>query len=306
MSEDSVEIFEVGPRDGFQNEKKRISLQTKIDFIHALVHSGVRNLEVGAFVRADRVPQMATTRQLAHLIHIQKIKMRPQNAWFLVPNLHGLKAALDVGVTRIALFTAASETFTQENIGMSIRDSLKEFKKMISDTRLHSGSKVQFRGYVSTAFGCPFEGRISTRKAMSVIEKLVELGVDQVSVGDTIGVATPSDVIALMRPALRLLGCKKTAVHFHDTRGTALANTLRSIDLGVRIIDSSAGGLGGCPFAPGAAGNLATEDLVYMLNGMKMRSGIDLDKLCKASIDLSKKIKRPLTSRYLQTYLCNS
>jgi hydroxymethylglutaryl-CoA lyase len=158
------------------------------------------------------------------------------------------------------------------------------------------------RGYVSTAFGCPFDGKVSPSRALRVIEKLAELGVEQVSIGDTIGVATPADVDAVLRPALRLLGAKRVAGHFHDTRGTALANALRAIEHGVRTLDASAGGLGGCPFAPGATGNLATEDLVYLLDGMGMRSGIDLARLCQASLRMARKLKRPLASRYLQAY----
>jgi hydroxymethylglutaryl-CoA lyase len=164
------------------------------------------------------------------------------------------------------------------------------------------GPKLRVRGYVSTALGCPFEGKVSASKAIRVVEKLAKLGVDQISIGDTIGVGTPAEVTLLMKPLLSLFSDKIVAVHFHDTRGTALANVLRAIDLGVRIVDSSAGGLGGCPFAPGASGNLATEDLVYMLNGMKIKNGINLRSLCDVSLEFSKRLNRPLTSRYLQAY----
>lgn len=207
-----------------------------------------------------------------------------------------------MGVTRIAVFTAATESFAVNNIGMTIQESLNEFSAVIHEARAALGSKLKVRAYLSTAFGCPFEGKVAPRKALRVLEGLADLGVDQISIGDTIGVANPATVQALIKPAMHLLGVKMTAVHFHDTRGTALANALRALDLGVRIIDSSAGGFGGCPYAPGSSGNLATEDLVYMLSGMGVRTGIHLDQLSKVSLKLSRKMGRVVTSRYLQTY----
>jgi hydroxymethylglutaryl-CoA lyase len=205
-------------------------------------------------------------------------------------------------VTHFAVFTAATDSFAQKNIGMSIQQSFIEFEKVVQIAKAKLGKRLQIRGYVSTAFGCPFEGAVAPKKALKVVEKLANLGVHQISIGDTIGVATPKDVESVIRPAINLLGIEKTAVHFHDTRGTALANALRSLDLGVTTFDSSSGGLGGCPFAPGAAGNLSTEDLVYLLEGMGLKTGIDLNLLCQASLELFKKMKRPLVSRYLQTY----
>jgi hydroxymethylglutaryl-CoA lyase len=303
---DTVQIFEVGPRDGLQNESNPVLLQDKIKLIQNLVHAGIQNLELGAFVRQDRVPQMADTEEIYRKIQSGTLKLGKARSWALVPNSKGLERALQVGATRIAVFTAATNSFTEKNIGMSIQQSLREFRSLIQDGRSQIGSKLKVRGYVSTAFGCPYEGKVAPKKALRIIEKLAELDVDQISIGDTIGVATPKSIQALMAPALRELGVKKLAIHLHDTRGTALANTLRALDLGIRIIDSSAGGLGGCPFAPGASGNLATEDLVYMLNGMGMRSGVNLDLLCKASLELSNKMKRPLTSRYLQAFAHSS
>lgn len=302
MAAEKIRVFEVGPRDGLQNEPRKLSLQNKIWFVNSLVRAGIRDIELGSFVRADRVPQMADTDLLVSSISSRRLKLGAANAWCLVPNQHGLMRALRVGVTNIAVFTAATETFNLKNIGMSVAKSLIAISDVISQARKNAGSKLRVRGYVSTAFGCPFEGRVAPKKALQVIEKLARIGVEEVSIGDTLGVATPVDVERLIKPALKILGCEKTAVHFHDTRGTALANALRSIDLGVRVIDSSAGGFGGCPFAPGAAGNLATEDLVYMLNGMGLDSGIKLDRLCKTSLELSRRMKRPLTSRYLQVY----
>ncbi len=303
MKTDLVQIFEVGPRDGLQNESHLFTLKEKIWFISSLIQAGVRNIEIGAFVRPDRVPQMADTDQLCHYFFSAPKRLGLAQAWCLVPNKSGLQRALEVGVTHFAVFTAATETFAKKNIGMTIQQSLKEFQEILRAARVVLGSKLKVRGYVSTAFGCPFEGKVAPKKVLSVIEKLAALGVDQISIGDTIGVAHPASVQALIQPALKMLDRGQIAVHFHDTRGTALANTLRSIDLGIRTIDSSAGGLGGCPYAPGAAGNLATEDLLFMLNGMGMRTGIDLDDFCKVTLKLFRKIKRPLTSRYLQTYV---
>jgi len=300
-STDRVSIFEVGPRDGLQNERKVVPTRHKMKFIYGLVEAGIRDLEIGSFVRPDRVPQMADTDLIYRAIRLGKMDLGQARAWALVPNRRGLERALRAGVTHIAVFTAATESFTRKNIGMSIDKSLAEFKSLIADGRKILGKKLMIRGYVSTAFGCPFEGKVPPKSALAVIEKLADLGVDQISVGDTIGVATPADIDALMNPALRLLGVRKTAVHLHDTRGTALANALRAYQIGIRTFDSSAGGIGGCPFAPGASGNLATEDLVYMFNGMGVEHGIDLEKLSRASLEVSVVMSRPLSSRYLQS-----
>lgn len=302
MQPRQVRIFEVGVRDGLQNECKILSRKEKIGLIESLVKVGVRDIEVGAFVRPDRVPQMADTEQIYTAIHQGHLNLGKARPWALVPNRIGLERALSVGVTRIAVFTAATESFAKKNIGMSITDSIAEFKQVIREGRAVLGKKLKVRSYVSTAFGCPFEGRVTPKKALKVIEKLAELDVDEISVGDTIGVATPRDVDQLIKPALDLIGNEKLAVHFHDTCGTALANAFRSLELGIKIMDSSAGGLGGCPFAPGASGNLATEDLVYLLNGMGIKTGIDLRALCEVSLKLAKKMGKPLASRYLQYY----
>jgi hydroxymethylglutaryl-CoA lyase len=300
----TVRIFEVGPRDGLQNEPRALGLplEAKLRFVEGLVAAGVRDLELGAFVRADKVPQMADTDQIFERIRARKLKLAPARAWSLVPNLKGLERALAAGATHLAVFTAATDSFTRRNIGMSVEESLAEFSRVIREAKARGGKSIHVRGYVSTAFGCPFEGKVAPKKAMKVIEKLARLGVEEVSIGDTIGVATPKAIEAVMKPALKLLGAKKVAGHFHDTRGTALANALRALELGVRTLDSSAGGLGGCPFAPGATGNLATEDLVYMLDGMGVRTGLKLDSLCRTSLELFQALKRPIASRYLQAY----
>ncbi len=293
---DFVTVFEVGPRDGLQNESRPVSLSLKLKLVRGLITSGVREIELGAFVRPDLVPQMADTDLLFKSLDGKLGKCR---AWSLVPNLKGMRRAIRAGAKNFALFTAASETFNRKNIKMSIAESLKEQKILINIARANN---MNTRGYISTAFGCPFEGKISPSKTLKVLEKMARLGFWQISIGDTIGVATPKNVEAVLKPALRFLKPEHIAVHFHDTRGTALANTLRALELGVRTIDSSAGGLGGCPFALGASGNLATEDLVYFLNGMGMKTGIDLDKLCGTSLEFFKRIKRPLSSKYLQAY----
>jgi hydroxymethylglutaryl-CoA lyase len=248
-------------------------------------------------VRPDRVPQMADTDRLYRRLSSGSLKLGRSRAWSLVPNRKGLERALASGARHVAVFTAATESFARRNIGMSIDESLREFGAILDEARSRG---VEVRGYVSTAFGCPYEGKVKPRQALRVIERLAALGVCQVSIGDTIGVTTPAGVEAVVGPALRALGARRVAVHFHDTRGTALANSLRALDLGVRTIDSSAGGLGGCPFAPGATGNLATEDLVHMLDGMGLRTGVDLEALCQASLSLARAMKRPLSSRYLQ------
>lgn len=299
---EKISIFEMGPRDGLQNEPRSPTFEQKIAFLNGLVAAGIRDLELGAFVRPDRVPQMADTDSIYASVRSGQLALGRTRAWALVPNLKGLERAVAAGVKHVAVFTAATDSFAKANIGMTVKESLKVYAEVIRQAK---SAKLQVRGYVSTAFGCPFEGKVSPGKALRVIEALAELGVFQVSIGDTIGVANPRGVVDVVQPALRHLGVAATAVHFHDTRGTALANALRALDLGVRTVDSSAGGLGGCPFAPGASGNLATEDLLYLLNGMGARTGIDLDALCRVSLRLAREMNRPISSRYLQAFAAN-
>lgn len=293
-------VFDVGPRDGLQNEARPVTLAQKLALAQGLIDAGVRDLELGAFVRPDRVPQMADTDQIYRALGSGKLKLGRARAWSLVPNRKGMERAIQAGAKNIAVFTAATDSFTKRNIGMTVQESLLEFAEVMS-LALEYGILV--RGYVSTVFGCPFEGKVAPAKALRVIDALARLGVEQISVGDTIGVATPNQVNEIVVPAMRAHGAARVAVHFHDTRGTALANTLRAFELGVRTADASAGGLGGCPFAPGASGNLATEDLVYMLEGMGVKTGINLEKLCKTSLKLLRAMKRPVSSRYLQAYI---
>jgi hydroxymethylglutaryl-CoA lyase len=294
MAKHPVTLFEVGPRDGLQNELRIVSLKNKIWFVTRLIQAGVRELELGSFVHPKWVPQMADTEQIFKKIQLGTLKLKQTRAWSLVPNLKGLERARAVGAKHIAVFTAASETFSKKNTGMTLKKSLNEIKEMVK--RAHHYNML-VRGYVSTAFSCPFEGKINPKKSLKLIDALLEVGVFQVSVGDTIGAATPRDVEAVIGPVLKniLIGSKnraKIAVHFHDTRGIAVANALRALDLGVRVFDSSTGGLGGCPFAPGAKGNVATEHLVYLLHGMGLNTGINLTLLKQTSVEFLRRIKR--------------
>lgn len=295
-----IEVFEVGLRDGLQNEPRPVRLENKLEFAQRLIDAGVRRLELGAFVRPDLVPLMADTDQVYAAVRAGKLKLGRAEAYALVPNMKGLERALAAGAKGIAVFTAATESFAKKNIGMSIAESLSVFEEVVREAKR---ARLDVRGYVSTAFGCPFEGKVSPKKAIAVVERLARLGISEISVGDTIGVATPKGVAEVLGPLVKKIGRKvRIAGHFHDTRGTALANALAAMEVGVEILDSSAGGLGGCPFAPGATGNLATEDLVYMLDGMGIRTGISLDKLATSSLAFSRELGRPLSSRYLQAY----
>jgi hydroxymethylglutaryl-CoA lyase len=295
-------VFEVGPRDGLQNESQPVTTAAKIAWVQDLVKAGMRDFELGSFVRPDKVPQMADTDALYRAVTARKLKLGKATPYALVPNLRGLERATALGVKHIAVFTAATEGFNRRNIGMSVKESLQVIEEVVTEARRQ---RIRVRGYVSTAFGCPFEGRVVPKQALKVIEKLGDMDVEEVSIGDTIGVATPARVDAVVRPAMGLLGADRVAVHFHDTRGTALANALRSLEIGVHTFDASAGGLGGCPFAPGATGNLATEDLVYLLEGLGVRTGINLPALARADLQFLRKARIPITSRYLKAFAAN-
>lgn len=298
-----VTLFEVGPRDGLQNEKKHVGLNAKLEFIRRLVVAGIRHIEVGAFVRADKVPQMADTESIFEAIHSKRCHLDGANAYALVANTKGLDRAIQQKVSHIAVFTAASDKFNEHNIGRSVQDSLREYKEVVRRAKLN---RIQVRGYVSTVFGCPYEGKVSAIQALRVIRKMGDLGVEQVSIGDTIGVATPTGVRSLMKKAIGDLGVKRVAGHFHDTRGTALANVWVSYEEGVRTFDSSTGGLGGCPYAPGASGNVATEDLVAMFQAQKISTGIQLEKICLAAVEIFQALGRESQSRVLRAFLAQS
>ncbi len=290
---DTVKIVEVGPRDGLQNEKVTIPTEAKVAYITALADAGLRVIEAGAFVSPKWVPQMADTGAV-----YREIPKDPGVEYpVLVPNARGLERAIECGVRSIAIFTAASDAFNSRNINMSIDESFDNYSPVVARA-LNEGMRV--RGYVSTAFGCPYQGDVAPEKVLEVAARLLDLGCYEVSIGDTIGVGTPMQVQGIVGILLQVIPAAKLAMHFHDTRGTALANTLAALEMGIATFDASSGGLGGCPYAPGASGNLATEDLVYMLDRMGIESGVQLDRLVAASQIVAPYLDHPLPGRYLQ------
>jgi hydroxymethylglutaryl-CoA lyase len=291
-----VRIYEVGPRDGLQNETQILPLAVKLQFISLLKKAGHTNIEAGAFVRADRIPQMADSKELLK-------KLLPSlgvNFWSLVPNEKGFEEALTSGIKSMAIFTAASETFNQKNINTSIDGSFDRFRAFVPQAKKRG---IKVRGYISTAFGCPYEGKVDPKVVYKVAERLLKSGCQEISVGDTIGVANPKQVHNMIPKLLKIVGPSQLALHFHDTRGTALANILASLEDGVRAFDSSSAGIGGCPYAPGASGNVATDDVLYMLQEMGVETGIDLKLQVKASEFIQKVLGRKLPSKYLQAAL---
>lgn len=288
-----VEIVEVGARDGLQNERVRISTDTKVRFVEALARSGLRRIEVSSFVSPKAIPQLADAEQV-----FARLQREPGVRYSaLVPNLQGLQRAMACGVEEIAVFTASTSTFVQHNIRMTLEESLAHFAPVVERAR---GGGMRVRGYVSTVFGCPYEGKVLPEQGISVAERLLAMGCDEISIGDTIGVATPGDVRRWLTVARDRLPFDKLALHFHDTRGTALANVLEGLEHGIRVFDASAGGLGGCPYAPGASGNLATEDLIYTLHGLGYSTGVDLAKLVAASNVIAAEVDHLLPGRYFQ------
>ncbi len=288
-----VRVVEVGPRDGLQNERAILPVKAKVEFITRLAAAGLPVVEAGAFVRSDRVPQMAETDEVFR--HLPSAG--PTVFTALVPNRQGMARAAKCGLREVAVFTAASEAFVRQNINMTIDESLAKFREVIAVAQ-PLGCRV--RAYVSTAWWCPYVGRISPESVRRVAVHLHEMGCYEISLGDTIGAATPAEVIALLDVLARDLPMDALAAHFHDTRGTALANVLAALARGIGTIDASAGGLGGCPYAPGASGNLATEDLLYMLHGMGIETGVNLRLVAEASRWVAPLLDHPLPSRYLQ------
>jgi hydroxymethylglutaryl-CoA lyase len=288
-----VTVVEVGPRDGLQNEATPLSVEDRVAFCDRLVAAGLPVVEVGAFVSPKWVPQMAASDEVLRRV------AKPEGVRLpvLVPNRAGYEAARAAGALEIAVFTAASETFNRRNTNATIDESFDRFAAFVPDAK-REGLRV--RGYVSTCFGCPYEGAVPPARVVDVARRLVDLGCDEVSIGDTIGVAVPTQVADLLGRLKRAVPLDRVAVHLHDTRGTALANVLAALQVGVSVADSSAGGLGGCPYAPGASGNLATEDLLYMLHGMGIETGVDLTAVAEASQALGARLGRTLPSRYLQ------
>ena len=285
-----VTIVEVGPRDGLQNESKPIPTAAKVEFIRALAEAGCRQIEATSFVHPSAIPQLADATDL-----LQSLPAMPGvTLSALVPNQKGLDRAIAAGLKRMAVFTAASESFTQKNIRMTIAESLAGFRPIVHSAR---DQGVSVRGYVSTSFVCPFEGEVSEKKVREVTMQLIDMGVDEVAISDTIGAAAPTDIRRVFDALLGDVPAQNLALHLHDTYGTALANVLSGLQMGIMTFDSSAGGLGGCPYAPGASGNLATEDLVYMLDRMGITTGLSVPKLVAAADAVARLLGRTLPSR---------
>lgn len=285
-----VKLVEVGPRDGLQNEPQDIPLSTKVELIDRLASAGLSNIEVGAFVSPKWVPKMADTEQV-----LTRIRHYPNVSYsVLVPNMRGYRAAMSSKVKEIAIFAAASETFSQKNIHCSINQSLQRFEEFCSEAK---DSDVRIRGYISCVLGCPYEGKVDTGVVAEIAQRLMALGCYEVSLGDTIGIGTPLKAKKMIEMVMQGVAIEHLAVHFHDTYGQALANIYATLQLGIQVVDSSVAGLGGCPYAKGATGNVATEDVVYMLNDMGIETGVDLDKLIETALYISKQLNRPPSSR---------
>jgi hydroxymethylglutaryl-CoA lyase len=287
---DSVRIIEVGPRDGLQNEKTPVSVAGRIAFIEALVGAGLHTVEVGAFVSPKAIPQMVNSDQV-----LRAINHHPTNEFHvLVPNEKGYEAAREAGAKVIAVFASASEGFSRANINCSVAESILRFKPVVARAKADG---ITVRGYISCVLGCPYDGEVKPQAVVDVAKILWELGCYEVSLGDTIGVGTPVKARQLLRAVAGAVPIANLAMHFHDTYGQALANLYAGMEEGARVIDSAAGGLGGCPYAPGATGNVATEDVVYMLEGMGIATGVDMQKLVAATNAVSRLIGRPPVSR---------
>ncbi len=298
MKDSNVRIIEVGLRDGLQNEKAMLTIGERHELARRLAMAGSREIELGAFVSHQSVPQMAGSAGL--IAGIVKEKKVAQSVFkgvrlsALVPNARGLEGAFASGVERIAIFASASETFSRKNINCTIKESFVRYKAVINEAKSRG---LTVRGYLSMVFGCPFEGKVSEKKAVAYAAKLQDIGCDEVSIGDTIGVADPAQVRRIGKAIKAEIGSQNLAMHFHDTRGTALANIVASLDIGIRSFDSSIGGLGGCPYAPAATGNVATEDVVYMLHRMGFKTGLDLTQLIETARWLEPKMKHELPSK---------
>jgi len=296
----AVRVVEVGPRDGLQNEKAQVPTEQKIQFITMLADAGLPVVEATSFVSPRAIPQLSDASEV--MARLRRIP--PTEYPVLVPNLKGMERALAAGVRSVAVFTAASESFTRHNINASIAESLENFRPVVALARQEH---VTVRGYISTVFGCPYEGSVAPEKVLAVAQALLEMGINELSLGDTIGVATPNQVVDVVGLLLDKgdIPAGSLAVHFHDTRGTALANVLMALQLGISIVDASAGGLGGCPYAPGAAGNLATEDLLYLLHGMGISTGVNLEKVVAATRFIAPLLGHAPTSKYYQAEACS-
>lgn len=289
----SVIINEVGPRDGLQNEKKLISTNDKIYWINQLSNSGLKYIEVSSFVNPKWIPALADAREVT-----KGIKREPGVKYAaLVPNQKGLEYALETNIDRTAIFMSASEKHNLSNINKTIDATYPVLRPVVKDSLAAS---IPVRGYVSTVFGCPYEGAVSIDSVIRVADNLFEMGIYELSLGDTIGIANPAQVQTVLEAILKRFPKEKIALHFHDTRGTALANILAALDMGITSFDSSVGGLGGCPYAPGASGNVATDDLIYMFDGMGIETGVNLNQILKSAKYIQKRLGRQLPSHNLQ------
>jgi isopropylmalate/homocitrate/citramalate synthase len=291
VTDHDVRVYEVGPRDGLQNEAQPIPMEAKRRFIGLLADAGLREIEATSFVAPKAIPQLADADEL-----MATLDRRPGVRYpVLVPNQRGLDRAIAAGIDAVCVFTAASEAFTKANINMTIAESLEAFRPVIDHAKVNGWWS---RGYLSTAFGCPYQGEVGEAAVVGVAQELLALGVDELSIGDTIGVGGPADVRRVVGALLTAgIPAQRLAMHFHDTRGTALANVAVALELGIRCFDASTGGTGGCPYAPGAAGNLATEDLVYLLDREGLSHGVDLDALLVAARHVSDTLGRPLATK---------
>lgn len=289
-----VTIKEVGPRDGLQNEKEVIPSEDKIARINQLSKTGLNYIEISSFVNPKWIPALADAFEVATGIERQEGVTYAA----LVPNKRGLEKALEANIDEVSIFMSATESHNKSNINKTIDETFPVLKEVV-DEALTANKSV--RGYISTVFGCPYEGSVDVESVIRISENLFEMGIGELSLGDTIGVANPKQVQEVLEVLLKRFPAEKLAMHFHDTRGTAMANILVSLDMGITIFDSSLGGLGGCPYAPGASGNLATDDLLYMLDGMGIHSGVNREKLMEAALFIQEKIGRPLASHQLQT-----
>ncbi len=290
-----VRIVEVGLRDGLQNESSTFKASQRMQLIEKLVDAGVRNFEIGAYVSPKWVPQMAVTGELVSNFNKSRLsKSKDLLPSVLVPNIHGLNLASQAGLQEVAVFISATETFSQKNINCSISESLIRTQDVLSSAKKQN---IKVRGYLSVCFGCPFEGEVDEKIVVELVGKLLDMGCYEVSIGDTIGIAQPGQVISLFTKLKRKFGLAKIAGHFHDTRGQSLANILAAFQLGCRTFDASIGGLGGCPYAKGATGNVATEDVVYMFNGFGIQTGLQIEKLIAINHWLQPQINHDLASK---------
>ncbi len=294
-----VRIVEVGPRDGLQNEKTIVSLEDKVTFIKMLASAGLSEIEATSFVRAKKIPQMSDGSELYSKLHADS-SLKKTKLISLVPNMKGLETAIDAGASEIAIFTSTSNTFNQKNINATIEESMVRIEEVMNKA---NKSGLRTRAYVSTVFGCPYEGKTSLTVLKDLIIRLKKMGVYEISLGDTIGIANPVQVKETIEFLQKNFELSMFAMHFHDTRGMAVGNVLTSLEMGMTSFDSSAAGLGGCPYAQGASGNVATEDLYYLFSSMGIETGIDIEKLSKASQFILSKLGKESGSKFLKAYL---